>query len=159
MEPEHYQNKRKKTSSLKLGLIVSAIWAVAQFGISEISYRIGLSYGSLTDTCLFTEFSEVVAWPAVEFYHGAKIKVFQEALNGIEVEASERKKWDVLLARAEDSNDTEAEAALWIIFKEHSLDPSVDTVTEYTIYIGTCIAWGFAISLAVTTLHFLRSGI
>ncbi len=67
---------------------MSAIWAVAQFGISEISYRIGLSYGSLTDTCLFTEFSEVVAWPAVEFYHGAKIKVFQEALNGIEVEAS-----------------------------------------------------------------------
>ena len=74
MEPEHYQNKRKKTSSLKLGLIVGAIWAVAQFGISEISYRIGLSYGSLTDTCLFTEFSEVVAWPAGEFYHGAKLK-------------------------------------------------------------------------------------
>lgn len=155
MEPEYYRHSRKKTSSLKVGFIVGALWAVVQFGISEVSYRIALE----TDNDLLYDISDLVAWPAGELYHSAEIELYQETLNGMEAEAEEREAWDALIVRAEDPDDFEAYDALWVIFDEHSLEPYVDIETEYKIYIGICIMWGFAVGVAATTSHFILSGV
>lgn len=156
MEPERLQYaSRKQESSLKVGMIVAAIWTLGQFGISEVLYRLG----DATGVDALYDLSDTVAWPAGLLYNKAEVAVFREGLERLESTPEERARWDALLQKVEESDDNESYDAIWEIFNTHSMDPYVDMMTEYSIYVGVCAVWGSMIGILVSFVHFTRKGL
>ena len=89
---EYYQRMSERKVPLKLGLMFGLVWAVAQFGISEVFHRVGQYTGSE----VFFEVSDLVAWPAGYIYLDQEIKLYREELDRIEVTAEESEYWDSL---------------------------------------------------------------
>lgn len=77
MEPERLQRaSQAHGSSLKIGLTVGVIWMIAQFGISEVLYRLGNASGA----DVLYNLSNTVAWPAEIIYHQAEVELFSDEL-------------------------------------------------------------------------------
>ncbi|MGB0744327.1 MAG: hypothetical protein ACPGSB_07355 [Opitutales bacterium] len=99
------------------------------------------------------------AWPAGLVYYEAEKGVYAEQIEVLDGSSEDRQRWNELLERIEDPEDSEAFDELWKVFNSKSVEPTVDIITEYNIYIGVCAVWGAIVGLAVSAGHFVRKGL
>lgn len=153
----------RKNSALEIAIIVGLVWAGVQFLISEGSYRLGMmieDHGAVFDPSFLYDISNMAAWPAGDIYDSAEREVIAVELRslkedtvtvpsmeaeGKEVSVNVNELADQVLA--EDTDDYEKFDLAQQVLIDRNVLAEVTTTTEYAIYGGVCVAWGFAVGL------------
>jgi hypothetical protein len=140
-------------NTLPFWLAIGLVFSVIQFAASEVLYRMSMYADTSEDTTL-TDLSDVIAWPAGDLFDAVLQKQYQQGLEQVAAEQSpftepQRSEARALLQHFPDPEDDEIgemDSFLWDIpeVQDYTL---VSPLTEYSLYIGTCLAWGLLIAL------------
>jgi hypothetical protein len=136
--------------ALGVWIFLGLAWALVQFGLSEICYR--LAYHELVpdEKGRLYEISDAVAWPAGIIYQKRQ-DVWKQAMLETFMREGGRSQEARLQAGEllkEWNASREEPGGLYEFLEEQGLETELNEVETYAIYGGVCLGWGLVVCTA-----------
>ncbi|MEM6883771.1 MAG: hypothetical protein AAF571_01975 [Verrucomicrobiota bacterium] len=144
------------SKSALIGAIVGFAWFVIQFLAAEGVYQLANLYMFPSDVNdNLYEVSDAIAFPAGIIYDALDASITETELERFTQDTSldpeVLRTAESLLSRFQSPEDLEALVEeTYEFLSNHDIYAEVPISIEYSIYVGTCLVWGFIVGIATT---------
>lgn len=154
--PQQASRAGNLNKSIQVGLLAGVMWAVAQFAISEMLYRLSMAPISWRAAEPLEMLSNAISWPAGTIYERVEADRMQAAIASALADGAIEEETRTRLVNLEKDGAVdvfhEDFFELFEILENLGHDVEVPVSMEYMIYGGVCVIWGMLVGVLTGAL-------